>query len=138
MILQARTQWEGIQNQALGSSFDVEWQRLFDLPFTETEQLRNPLNEDKPVKISRDGQELPPDLGEALVQLFEEGAERNGIPRPGMRLAARDVSASAPACASNKTCGCVSGVKYCLRRCTSHVVTAMHHSCISFKHTQLG
>lgn len=54
------------------------------MPFTETEQLRNPLNEDKPVKISRDGQELPPDLGEALVQLFEEGAERNGIPRPGL------------------------------------------------------
>ena len=96
LVLQARTQWEGIQNQALGSSFDVAWRRLYDLPFTETEHLHNPLNEDKPVKISRDGQELPPDLGEALVQLFEEGAERNGIPRPGLTVELYEVNAAQP------------------------------------------
>ena len=96
LVLQARTQWEGIQNQALGSSFDVDWRRLYDLPFTETEHLHNPLNEDKPVKISRDGQELPPDLGEALVQLFEEGAERNGIPRPGLTVEVYEVNAAQP------------------------------------------
>lgn len=78
-------QWEGQAN--LGPAFGIEWQRLFDLPFSETESLRNPLNEDKTVKISRDGQELPPDIGEALVNLFEEGAERAGIPRPGTLVA---------------------------------------------------
>lgn len=74
-------QWEGTQN--LGSCFGLEWRRLYDLPFSETEFLKNPLNEDKPVKISRDGQELPPDIGQELVRLFEEGAERHGVPRPG-------------------------------------------------------
>lgn len=53
------------------------------MPFSETEFLKNPLNEDKPVKISRDGQELPPDIGQELIRLFEEGAERAGVPRPG-------------------------------------------------------
>ena len=77
-----RNQWEGA-TQNLGLNFNIEWQRRYELPFQETESLRNPLNEDKPVKISRDGQELPPDIGEALVQLFEEGAERTGVPRPG-------------------------------------------------------
>lgn len=76
-----RNQWEGA-TQNLGLNFNIEWQRRYELPFQETEALRNPLNEDKPVKISRDGQELPPDIGEALVQLFEEGAERTGVPRP--------------------------------------------------------
>ena len=80
LLLQGNSQWEGAQN--LGQAFGIEWQRLYDLPFSETESLRNPLNDDKPVKISRDGQELPPDIGEALVQLFEDGAERAGIPRP--------------------------------------------------------
>lgn len=74
-------QWEGTQN--LGSCFGLEWRRLYDLPFSETEFLKNPLNEDKPVKISRDGQELLPDIGQELVRLFEEGAERAGVPRPG-------------------------------------------------------
>ena len=74
-------QWEGTQN--LGSCFGLEWRRLYDLPFSETEFLKNPLNEDKPVKISRDGQELPPDIGQELIRLFEEGAERAGVPRPG-------------------------------------------------------
>lgn len=74
-------QWEGTQN--LGSCFGLEWRRLYDLPFSETEYLKNPLNEDKPVKISRDGQELPPDIGQDLIRLFEEGAEKAGVPRPG-------------------------------------------------------
>lgn len=85
-------QWEGTQN--LGSCFGLEWRRLYDLPFSETEFLKNPLNEDKPVKISRDGQELPPDIGQELVRLFEEGAERAGVPRPGQTC-----SVHTPSCA---------------------------------------
>eukprot|EP00891_Asterochloris_glomerata_P001052 jgi/Astpho2/1052/gw1.00017.23.1_t len=40
--------------------------RPFNLGFQQTEHLHNPLNEGKPVKICRDGQELPPDLGAQL------------------------------------------------------------------------
>lgn len=39
-----------------GRSFKVEWLRLNDLPFQKTLHLKNPLNEYKPVKISRDCQ----------------------------------------------------------------------------------
>ena len=37
----------------------VKWQTIFDLPFDKTMHLHNPLNENKPVKIGRDGQASP-------------------------------------------------------------------------------
>ncbi|KAB1217143.1 Zinc finger CCCH domain-containing protein 45 [Morella rubra] len=54
-----------------GRSFKVKWLRLNDLPFQRTLHLKNPLNEYKPVKISRDCQELSPDVGEALCELLD-------------------------------------------------------------------
>ncbi|KAM3266941.1 YTH domain-containing protein 1 [Capsicum annuum] len=54
-----------------GRSFDVNWLRLSDLPFQRTLHLKNPWNQYKPVKISRDCQELPPDIGEALCELLD-------------------------------------------------------------------
>jgi YTH domain-containing protein 1 len=39
-----------------GRSFKVKWLRLHDLPFQKTLHLKNPLNQYKPVKISRDCQ----------------------------------------------------------------------------------
>lgn len=39
-----------------GHSFKVKWLRLNDLPFHKTLHLKNPLNDYKPVKISRDCQ----------------------------------------------------------------------------------
>ena len=67
---------------SMGGTFDLDWKRAYGLRWEEVAHLRNPLNEDKPVKISRDGQELPPDLGHTLLTLIEEGADREGIPRP--------------------------------------------------------
>ncbi|KAL5541006.1 hypothetical protein UlMin_042579 [Ulmus minor] len=54
-----------------GRSFKVKWLRLNDLPFQKTLHLKNPLNDYKPVKISRDCQELSPDVGEALCELLD-------------------------------------------------------------------
>ncbi|CAL5437223.1 unnamed protein product [Camellia sinensis] len=54
-----------------GRSFKVKWLRLHDLPFQKTLHLKNPLNDYKPVKISRDCQELPQDIGEALCELLD-------------------------------------------------------------------
>lgn len=54
-----------------GRSFKVKWLRLHDLPFQMTLHLKNPLNDYKPVKISRDCQELPEDIGEALCELLD-------------------------------------------------------------------
>ncbi|KAJ7517618.1 hypothetical protein O6H91_21G031800 [Diphasiastrum complanatum] len=59
-----------------GGTFSVKWLRLYDLPFQRTVHLKNPLNHFKPVKISRDCQELAQDIGEALCSLIDEGAER--------------------------------------------------------------
>jgi hypothetical protein len=55
-----------------GGLFRVEWLSVKSLPFEQTQHLRNPLNQNKPVKIARDGQELPPDVGRQLVLLIDQ------------------------------------------------------------------
>ncbi|XP_068635242.1 uncharacterized protein [Aristolochia californica] len=55
-----------------GRSFKIKWIQLHNLPFQKTLHLKNPLNDYKPVKISRDCQELPQDIGNALCQLIDE------------------------------------------------------------------
>ncbi|XP_039010996.1 YTH domain-containing protein 1-like [Hibiscus syriacus] len=54
-----------------GWSFKVKWLCLNHLPFQKTLYLKNPLNDYKRVKISRDCQELPQDIGEALCELLD-------------------------------------------------------------------
>lgn len=44
------------RNNPWGRSFKVKWLRLSELPFEKTLHLKNPLNDYKPVKISRDCQ----------------------------------------------------------------------------------
>ena len=46
-----------------------------ELAFTHTMHLKNPWNEGKPVKISRDGQEVEPSVGEQLCRLWISNAE---------------------------------------------------------------
>ncbi|KAL8138827.1 hypothetical protein V2J09_004828 [Rumex salicifolius] len=55
-----------------GRSFKVKWLRLNNLPFHKSLHLKNPLNDYKPVKISRDCQELTPDIGESLCELIDK------------------------------------------------------------------
>uniref|UniRef100_A0A3P8YHJ1 RNA helicase n=1 Tax=Esox lucius TaxID=8010 RepID=A0A3P8YHJ1_ESOLU len=55
----------------LGGVFSVEWTRRESLPFQHSYQLLNPWNENKKVQISRDGQELEPQVGGQLLQLWE-------------------------------------------------------------------
>ncbi|XP_038724562.1 YTH domain-containing protein 1 isoform X3 [Tripterygium wilfordii] len=62
-----------------GRSFKVKWLRLSDLPFQKTLHLKNPLNDHKPVKISRDCQELQEDIGEALCELLDENYGGDGM-----------------------------------------------------------
>lgn len=59
-------------NNHWGHTFKVKWLRLNNLPFQKTLHLKNPLNGYKPVKISRDCQEVSEDVGEALCGLFDE------------------------------------------------------------------
>ncbi|XP_024922858.3 zinc finger CCCH domain-containing protein 45 isoform X9 [Ziziphus jujuba] len=62
-----------------GRSFKVKWLRLNDLPFQKTLHLKNPLNDYKTVKISRDCQELSPDIGEALCDLLDGTSDFDGL-----------------------------------------------------------
>ncbi|EMD39790.1 hypothetical protein CERSUDRAFT_112057 [Gelatoporia subvermispora B] len=54
-----------------GSSFKVEWIRTHRLPFHRTRHLRNPWNHDREVKVSRDGTELEPSVGQALLEEWD-------------------------------------------------------------------
>ncbi|KAJ7969091.1 30-kDa cleavage and polyadenylation specificity factor 30-like [Quillaja saponaria] len=53
-----------------GRNFSVKWLKLCELSFHKTRHLRNPYNENLPVKISRDCQELEPAIGEQLASLL--------------------------------------------------------------------
>jgi hypothetical protein len=54
-----------------GGSFKVEWIRHERLPFWRTRHLRNPWNQDREVKVSRDGTELEPAVGQALLEEWD-------------------------------------------------------------------
>ncbi|XP_066516299.1 3'-5' RNA helicase YTHDC2 isoform X2 [Hoplias malabaricus] len=58
-------------SSGLGGVFQVEWIRKESLPFQFTHQLLNPWNDNKKVQISRDGQELEPQAGGQLLQLWD-------------------------------------------------------------------
>lgn len=57
-----------------GETFKVQWIRTDRLPFYRTRHLRNPWNHDREVKVSRDGTELEPSVGQALLDEWEKPA----------------------------------------------------------------
>jgi hypothetical protein len=50
-----------------GDCFEVEWISTEKVPFSRTRQFRNPWNHDREVKVSRDGTELEPTVGQKLL-----------------------------------------------------------------------
>ncbi|CAG8623408.1 25203_t:CDS:10, partial [Racocetra persica] len=63
--------WTDISGASLGGNFSVRWLKIGNLSFERTHNIRNPWNDNKPVKISRDGQELPESIGDELCSLFD-------------------------------------------------------------------
>lgn len=60
----------GLSAKDLGGVFDLDWVNTNELSFNKTLHLFNPLNDGKPVKIARDGQEIEAKVGEELCRLF--------------------------------------------------------------------
>ncbi|KAK7441830.1 hypothetical protein VKT23_016491 [Stygiomarasmius scandens] len=58
-----------------GESFRVEWICTERLPFYRTRHIRNPWNHDREVKVSRDGTELEPGVGQMLLDEWHKLAE---------------------------------------------------------------
>ncbi|EIW81230.1 hypothetical protein CONPUDRAFT_82255 [Coniophora puteana RWD-64-598 SS2] len=69
-----------------GEAFKIEWLCTDKLPFFRTKHLRNPWNHEREIKVSRDGTELEPTVGQQLIDewktLCEDGAEDDGRKRP--------------------------------------------------------
>jgi hypothetical protein len=70
---------EGAQGDTWGQSFRIEWICTDRLSFQRTRHLRNPWNHDREVKVSRDGTELEPGVGQMLL---EEWSRLSGPPPP--------------------------------------------------------
>ncbi|KAL3308401.1 YTH domain-containing protein 1 [Cichlidogyrus casuarinus] len=69
-----RAQWvlpSMMRQSNLSYPFKIEWIRRRDLAFAATTNLFNRWNENKPVKIGRDGQEIEPTCGKQLCELFD-------------------------------------------------------------------
>nr|XP_009918834.1 PREDICTED: YTH domain-containing protein 2-like [Haliaeetus albicilla]XP_009918835.1 PREDICTED: YTH domain-containing protein 2-like [Haliaeetus albicilla] len=58
-------------SSGFGGVFKVEWIQKESIPFHFAHHLLNPWNDNKKVQISRDGQELEPQVGEQLLQLWD-------------------------------------------------------------------
>lgn len=56
------------EHQAWGQPFKVEWLCTDRLPFYSTRHLRNPWNQDREIKVSRDGTEVEPGVGQQLLE----------------------------------------------------------------------
>ncbi|THU77055.1 YTH-domain-containing protein, partial [Dendrothele bispora CBS 962.96] len=55
------------KDETWGESFKVEWICTERLPFYRIQHIRNSWNHDKEIKVSRDGTELEPSVGQQLI-----------------------------------------------------------------------
>ncbi|KAJ7028437.1 YT521-B-like domain-containing protein [Mycena alexandri] len=69
------------REEGWGEDFRLHWLCTERLPFVRTRHIRNPWNHDREIKVSRDGTELEPGVGQALLEewrtfLAQEAAEQ--------------------------------------------------------------
>jgi hypothetical protein len=68
--LQSWAQW--------GRQFKIEWVRVQRVQFQRARHLKNPWNNNLEVKVSRDGAEIEPTVGEALLKLWDDADAEEG------------------------------------------------------------
>ncbi|KAJ6585552.1 YT521-B-like domain-containing protein [Mycena capillaripes] len=67
------------REEGWGQDFKLQWLCTDRLPFTRTRHIRNPWNHDREVKVSRDGTELEPPVGHALLEEWRLYAAEGGV-----------------------------------------------------------
>jgi len=65
-----------------GEPFRLQWVKTERLPFYRTRHLRNPWNHDREIKVSRDGTELEPSVGQALLEEWDRVIEAPSTEKP--------------------------------------------------------
>lgn len=65
-----------LSKKSLGGVFKVEWLCTRELPFHETHDLYNAFNDNKPIKVARDGQQVEAKVGKKLCRLFPRDSKR--------------------------------------------------------------
>lgn len=68
--------WKDKETLRLGGVFKIKWLKFSELSFSRLSHIKNPYNNNEPIKKSRDTQELHPDIGKEICLLFE-GAEED-------------------------------------------------------------
>lgn len=84
------------EQQAWGQPFKVEWLCTDRLPFYCTRHLRNPWNQDREIKISRDGTEVEPGVGQQLLEQWRTLAAAPTAMETSKSSAAVDQRATKP------------------------------------------
>lgn len=69
-----------------GEPFRLQWIKTERLPFYRTRHLRNPWNHDREVKVSRDGTELEPSVGQALLDEWDRVADAPSTEKTSQQL----------------------------------------------------
>ncbi|KAJ6583848.1 YT521-B-like domain-containing protein [Mycena vulgaris] len=77
-----------LREESWGQDFKLQWICTERLPFQRTRHIRNPWNHDREIKVSRDGTELEPSVGQALLDewkqfLASEGSQQTPISESG-------------------------------------------------------
>ncbi|KAG1905113.1 YT521-B-like domain-containing protein [Suillus fuscotomentosus] len=99
------------EQQAWGQPFKVEWLCTERLPFYSTRHLRNPWNQDREIKVSRDGTEVEPGVGQQLLEQWRTLAaapvvmETSKSPAAVDQRAAKPTSTLPPATVNSGNCG---------------------------------
>eukprot|EP00747_Dinoflagellata_sp_TGD_P091492 gnl/TRDRNA2_/TRDRNA2_165077_c0_seq1.p1 gnl/TRDRNA2_/TRDRNA2_165077_c0~~gnl/TRDRNA2_/TRDRNA2_165077_c0_seq1.p1 ORF type:complete len:400 (+),score=47.32 gnl/TRDRNA2_/TRDRNA2_165077_c0_seq1:2-1201(+) len=72
----------GRMSSRLGDNFKVQWIKQCMLPFSQTDNLKNVLNNYSPLRKSRDGQEVPCDVGTVVARLMYQQRDEDILSLP--------------------------------------------------------
>jgi len=73
-----------------GEPFKLQWIKTERLPFYRTRHLRNPWNHNREIKVSRDGSELEPSVGQALLGEWDRVVEASSTKKATLQTGQGD------------------------------------------------